>query len=75
MNSDHIKGMGNKVKGEIKDAVGKATNSPETRVSGQLDKAKGEAQQAKGDIRDQASRTADKVLDKTDDAIDGDKQR
>lgn len=49
--SDNLKGFGNKVKGEVKKSVGKATNDPKLQAEGKLDQLKGEAQVKIADVK------------------------
>ncbi|MGN7385922.1 CsbD family protein [Sporosarcina sp. SAFN-015] len=50
--SDKIKGTVNKVKGEVKDQYGNATDDAMLQAEGKLDKLKGEAQQEVGEFKD-----------------------
>jgi len=54
MAEDHAKGAGNKVKGAIKEAVGKATDDKSLQNEGRGDRAKGHAQTIVGDVKDAA---------------------
>lgn len=50
--SDKVKSGVNKVKGEIKDQVGNATNNAKLQAEGKIDKAKAAAQDKVGDLKD-----------------------
>ena len=52
MDSEHVKGAADKVKGAIKDAAGKVTGDNELQAEGKFDKAKGAAHDAAGDVKD-----------------------
>ena len=52
MDKQHIKGAADKVKGAVKETVGKATGSGRLRSEGKLDKAKGEVRKRAGDAKD-----------------------
>ena len=52
MDSEHVKGAADKVKGAIKDAAGKVTGDKELQAEGKFDKAKGAAHNAAGDAKD-----------------------
>lgn len=54
MHKDEVKGAGNKAKGAIKEAVGKATNNKKVQAEGKADKAKGTIQQKVGQLKDAA---------------------
>lgn len=54
MHKDEIKGAGNKAKGAIKEAVGKATDNKKLQAEGKLDKAKGTVQEKVGKAKDAA---------------------
>ena len=60
MDSEHVKGAADKVKGAIKDTAGKVTGDKELQAEGKLDKAKGAAHDAAGDAKD-AVRNATKT--------------
>jgi len=53
--SDKIKGAVNKVKGEMKDQVGNATNNTSLQAEGKMDKLKGKAQDKIGNMKDRFS--------------------
>jgi uncharacterized protein YjbJ (UPF0337 family) len=54
MNNEHIKGAADKVKGAVKDTVGKATGDKKMEAEGKVDKAKGTAHNVAGDVKDAA---------------------
>ena len=59
MDKEHIKGAADKVKGAVKDTVGKVTGDTKMQAEGKLDKAKGSARNAVGDVKDAARDAAD----------------
>jgi uncharacterized protein YjbJ (UPF0337 family) len=60
MDKEHIKGAADKVKGAVKDTVGKVTGDTKMQAEGKLDKAKGSARNAVGDVKDAARDATDK---------------
>jgi uncharacterized protein YjbJ (UPF0337 family) len=60
VDSEHVKGAADKVKGAIKDTAGKVMNDKELQAEGKFDKAKGSAHDAAGDVKD-AFRNATKT--------------
>jgi len=60
VDSEHVKGAADKVKGAIKDTAGKVTGDKELQAEGKFDKAKGAAHDAAGDVKD-AFRNASKT--------------
>jgi uncharacterized protein YjbJ (UPF0337 family) len=60
MDSEHVKGAADKVKGAVKDTAGKVTGDRELQAEGKFDKAKGAAHDAAGDAKD-AFRNATKT--------------
>ena len=52
MDREHVKGTADKVKGEVKDAAGKATGNKKLQTEGKLDKAKGSAHIVAGDVKE-----------------------
>jgi uncharacterized protein YjbJ (UPF0337 family) len=54
MDREHIKGAADKIKGAVKDTVGKATGDKKMEVEGKFDKAKGAAHNLAGDVKDAA---------------------
>lgn len=61
MDKEHIKGAAEKVKGAIKDAVGKAVGNEKLQVEGKADKAEGAMRQSVGDLKDAGRKVADSV--------------
>jgi uncharacterized protein YjbJ (UPF0337 family) len=59
MDKEHIKGAADKVKGAVKDTVGKVTGDTKMQAEGKLDKAKGSARNAVGDVKDSARNATD----------------
>ena len=54
MHKDEVKGAGNKAKGAIKEAAGKATDNKKLQAEGKTDKAKGHIQDKAGKAKDAA---------------------
>jgi uncharacterized protein YjbJ (UPF0337 family) len=52
MDKENIKGAGDKLAGDAKDAAGKATGNDKLRVEGAMDKGKGRAEDMVGDAKD-----------------------
>lgn len=52
MDKDRIEGAAKKAKGEVKDAVGKATGDAKLQGEGKADKIEGKVQNAVGGIKD-----------------------
>ncbi len=52
MDREHIKGAADKVKGALKETVGKATGDKHLQAEGKFDKAKGSAHKVAGDVKD-----------------------
>jgi uncharacterized protein YjbJ (UPF0337 family) len=59
MDKEHIKGAADKVKGVVKDTVGKVTGDTKMQAEGKLDKAKGSARNVVGDVKDAARDATD----------------
>jgi uncharacterized protein YjbJ (UPF0337 family) len=59
MDKEHIKGAADKVKGAVKDTVGKMTGDTKMQAEGKLDKAKGSARNVVGDVKDAAGDARD----------------
>ncbi|MGB8306040.1 MAG: CsbD family protein [Pseudolabrys sp.] len=59
MDKEHIKGAADKVKGAVKDTVGKVTGDTKMQAEGKLDKAKGSARYVVGDVKDAARDATD----------------
>lgn len=49
--TDKIKAAGNKVAGNVKEAIGKATDNPNLEAEGKVQKAKGTAQDVAGSVK------------------------
>ena len=62
MDREHVKGAPDKVKGAIKNTIGKLTGKKKMQAEGKVDKAKGSAHNVAGDVKD-ASRKAAKSAD------------
>lgn len=58
---DKIKGMANEAVGNVKQAVGKATDNDKLRAEGKAQELKGEAQQTVGKAKDAVKNTIDKA--------------
>jgi uncharacterized protein YjbJ (UPF0337 family) len=56
MNKDQAKGRAKQVSGEIKDQVGKATDSTKTQAKGKMEKAAGKVQETYGNVKEKLSR-------------------
>jgi uncharacterized protein YjbJ (UPF0337 family) len=52
MNENQAEGKFDKVKGDVKQAVGDATDDPSLQAEGTWDKVKGGAKEAIGDVQD-----------------------
>ncbi|EPM57740.1 hypothetical protein A584_08354 [Pseudomonas syringae pv. theae ICMP 3923] len=59
--SDKVKGMANEAAGNVKQAVGKATDNTKLQAEGKAQELKGEGQQAKGEVKDAVKKGVDKV--------------
>ena len=59
MDKEHIKGAADKVKGAVKDTVGKVTGDTKMQAEGKMDKAKGSARNVVGDVKDAARDATD----------------
>lgn len=59
--SDKIKGAANEAAGNVKQAVGKATDNPKLQAEGFAQERKGEAQQAVGKAKDAVKDAVDKA--------------
>jgi uncharacterized protein YjbJ (UPF0337 family) len=59
MDKEHVKGAADKVKGAVKDTVGKATGDTKMQAEGKVDKAKGTARNVAGDVKDAARDATD----------------
>ena len=58
---DKIKGMANEAAGNVKQAVGKATDNKKLQAEGFVQERKGEAQQAVGEAKDTVKKAVDKI--------------
>jgi uncharacterized protein YjbJ (UPF0337 family) len=63
MDREHVKGAAHKLKGAIKDTIGKLTGKKKMQAEGKVDKAKGSAHNIAGDVKD-GSRKAAKSVDR-----------
>jgi uncharacterized protein YjbJ (UPF0337 family) len=54
MAREQVRGAVSKIKGTVKDAVGKVTGNKKMQAEGKLDKAKGTVQNAAGRVKDKA---------------------
>jgi len=54
MHKDEVDGIGKKIKGSVKDAVGGLTGNEKLQAEGKLDKAEGKVQQKVGEVKDDA---------------------
>ena len=52
MDKDRIKGAGNQVKGQMKEAAGKVLGDNKLKAEGEADKLKGKVQSTVGDAKD-----------------------
>jgi uncharacterized protein YjbJ (UPF0337 family) len=52
VDKDRIEGSGNKLKGDVKQGVGKATGDQKLQSEGAMDKVKGKVQNAVGGVKD-----------------------
>lgn len=59
--SDKIKGLANEAAGNVKQAVGKATDDKSLQAEGFAQERKGEAQRAVGEAKDTVKKTIDKI--------------
>ena len=59
--SDKAKGMANEAVGNVKQAVGKATDNDKLQAEGKVQELKGEGQQAVGKVKDAVKKTVDKA--------------
>lgn len=62
--SDNLKGAANKLKGDVKEGIGNATNDPKLQSEGKLDQLKGEAQQKLGEVKESVSTKIDEISNK-----------
>jgi uncharacterized protein YjbJ (UPF0337 family) len=52
MDREHVKGASDKLKGSVKDAVGKISGDEKLQTEGKIDKAKGEIHNGLGNVKD-----------------------
>lgn len=64
--TDKIKGLANEAAGNVKQAVGRATDNRKLEAEGVVQERKGEAQQAVGKAKDAVKDAADRVKDRVD---------
>lgn len=67
MNTKHVKGTYNEVKGRIKEEVGHATGNSKLESEGVVDRVKGSLQKGFGDVKDAVKKGVDTVLEKISD--------
>ena len=60
MDEDRLKGVGKKVSGSIKEAVGKVTGDQKTQAEGATEKAAGKVQNTVGGAKDTVRNAVDK---------------
>lgn len=63
--SDKIRGTYEEKKGEVKQAVGEATDDDRLKAEGMLDEAKGKAERFLGDIKDKVEDIGDELERRT----------
>ena len=56
---DNLKGAANKLKGEVKESVGNATNDPKLQAEGKADQTKGTIQEKIGEVKEAISNKID----------------
>jgi uncharacterized protein YjbJ (UPF0337 family) len=61
VDKEHVKGAADKVKGAVKEAVGKAIGNDRLVEEGKADKAEGAARQSVGDLKDAGRKAADSL--------------
>jgi uncharacterized protein YjbJ (UPF0337 family) len=61
MAKEHVTGKMDKLKGRVKQGIGKAAGNPRLQGEGVMDEAKGEVKQAYGDVKDTIKRTDKKA--------------
>ncbi len=52
MDSEHVKGTAQKIKGEVKDKAGKLTGDTKLQGEGKADKVEGAVRKGVGDVKD-----------------------
>ena len=60
-NKDEVKGKAEKIKGEVKEQIGKATKNPNLEQEGRDDQVKGTIQDKFGEARRKAGEVVEKV--------------
>ncbi len=60
MDKDRVEGIGKKVTGSVKEAIGKVTGDTRLQAEGKADKAAGTAKNAIGGVKDTVRDAADK---------------
>jgi uncharacterized protein YjbJ (UPF0337 family) len=60
MNQDQVKGRGKELKGNIKEAAGKALDNDRMTSEGQADKVEGKVQKTYGDVKHDVGQAIDK---------------
>jgi len=61
MNQDQMKGRGKEVKGNIKEAAGKALGNERLQSEGQADQVEGKVQKTYGDVKHDVGQAIDKA--------------
>ena len=61
MNQDQMKGRGKEVKGNIKEAAGKAVGNERLQSEGQADQVEGKVQKTYGDVKHDVGQAIDKA--------------
>jgi len=54
MNKDHVKGVAQKMKGKVNEAMGKVTGRPSRELKGDVEQAAGQARKDVGDAKEAA---------------------
>lgn len=62
--SDNLKGAANKLKGEVKEAIGNATNDPKLQTEGKTDQLKGTIQEKVGNVKEAVSNKINELTNK-----------
>ncbi|KCZ86743.1 CsbD-like protein [Hyphomonas hirschiana VP5] len=58
-NKNTVKGVGNQIAGNAKEAAGKATDNKKLEAEGRIQELKGDAQRAAGKVEDKVKKVAD----------------
>jgi len=61
VDKDRVEGIGQQIKGAVKEGVGKVTGDTKTQAEGKADKAAGKVQNAAGGAKDAARDTLNKT--------------